>query len=63
MTFQLAHRTVARSGEIEFMQGKYQEAIRSFHRVEKLATNKKDQYNAWSGLMESFYLTEQVRFS
>ncbi|HXR79334.1 MAG TPA: tetratricopeptide repeat protein, partial [Saprospiraceae bacterium] len=58
-TFQLANRTVARSGEIEFMQGKYKEAIKSFHRAERLATNKKDQYNAWSGLMESFYLTEQ----
>ncbi len=58
-TFHLVNRTVARSGEIEFMQGKYKEAIKSFHRAEKLATNKKDQYNAWSGLMESFYLTEQ----
>lgn len=58
-TFQLANRTVARAGEIEFMQAKYSDAINSFHRVEKLATNKKDQYNAWSGLMESFYLSEQ----
>ncbi|HZB12379.1 MAG TPA: tetratricopeptide repeat protein [Chryseolinea sp.] len=59
MTFNLASRTVARKAEIEFALGKYQEAIPSFHRVEKLATNKKDQYTAWSGLMESFYLTEQ----
>ena len=58
-TFHLVNRTVARSGEIEFTQGKYKEAIKSFHRAETLATNKKDQYNAWSGLMESFYLTEQ----
>jgi len=59
MTFNLASRTVARKAEIEFALGKYQEAIPSFHRVEKLATNKKDQYTAWSGLMESFYLTGQ----
>ncbi len=58
-SFQMANRTVARAGEIEFAQGKYQDAIRSFHKVEKLANNKKDQSNAWFGLMESFYLTEQ----
>ena len=58
-SFQMANRTVARAGEIEFAQGKYEDAISDFHKVEKLATNKKDQYNAWSGLMESFYLTEQ----
>ena len=58
-SFNQTNKTVARAGEIEFMQGKYNDAILSFHRVEKLATNKKDQYSAWSGLMESFYLTEQ----
>jgi TolA-binding protein len=58
-SFQMANRTVARAGEIEFAQGKYDDAINDFHKVEKLATNKKDQYNAWSGLMESFYLTDQ----
>jgi TolA-binding protein len=57
--FQMANKTLARAGEIEFLQGKYTDAINSFHRVEKLATNKRDQFNAWSGLMESFYLTEQ----
>ncbi len=59
VSFQLTNKTVARAGEIEFLQGKYNDAIRSFHRVEKLAANKRDQYSAWSGLMESFYLTEQ----
>jgi TolA-binding protein len=58
-SFQMSNRTVARAGEIEFAQGKYEDAIISFHKVERLATNKKDQYNAWSGLMESFFLTEQ----
>ncbi len=59
ITFNMASKTLARTGEIEFKQGLYKDAIVSFHRVEKLATNKKDQFNAWSGLMESFYLTEQ----
>jgi TolA-binding protein len=52
-------KTIARTAEIEFRQGKYQDAIGSFHRSENVATNKKDQYNAWSGLMESFYLIQQ----
>lgn len=59
VNFNLANRTVARVGEIEFAQGNHKDAIDAFHRVEKLATNKRDQYNAWSGLMESFYLTQQ----
>jgi TolA-binding protein len=58
-SFTMTNRTVARAAEIEFAQGKYADAIISFHRVEKLAANKKDQFNAWTGLMESFYLTEQ----
>jgi TolA-binding protein len=58
-TFQWSNRTVARTAEIEFAQGKFQDAIISYHRVEQLAANKKDQFNAWSGLMESFYLSEQ----
>jgi len=56
ITFNLAGKTVGRVAEIEFKQGKYENAVVSFHTVERLATNKKDQYNAWSGLMESFYL-------
>ncbi|MBA4056897.1 MAG: hypothetical protein C0490_19440, partial [Marivirga sp.] len=58
-SFGLANKTIARVAEIEFKQGKYEDAIVSFHAVERLATNKKDQYNAWSGLMESFYLLNQ----
>ena len=59
MTFSLASKTIARIAEIEFKQGQYESAIASFHTVERLATNKKDQYNAWSGLMESFFLLAQ----
>ncbi len=56
MTFSLANKTVARVAEIEFKQGRYENAVTSYHSVERLAANKKDQYYAWSGLMESFYL-------
>jgi hypothetical protein len=33
----------------------FQSAIDHFHRLERLATNKAEQYNAWAGLMDSFY--------
>jgi TolA-binding protein len=59
MTFNMAGKSVARVAEIEFRQGRYENAITSFHAVERTASNKKDQYNAWSGLMESFYLTSK----
>lgn len=54
--FPFGSRVVGRMSEIQFKTGKYDDAITQFHRLEKLATNKKEQYNAWSGLMESFYL-------
>ncbi len=59
ITFVNGSKVVARIAEIEFKTGKYSDGIVSFHRLEKLATNKKEQYNAWSGLMESFYLLAQ----
>ncbi|HEY3404808.1 MAG TPA: tetratricopeptide repeat protein [Ohtaekwangia sp.] len=57
MTFENSGKAIARLAEIEFKKGNYERAIINYHRMEKLATNKKDQYTAWSGLMESFYLT------
>src|SRR5688572_7879170 len=57
ISFNMAGKAVARVAEIEFKQGKYENAIKSFHAVERTASNKKDQYNAWSGLMESYYFT------
>ncbi len=59
VNFAFGSRVEGRVAEIEFKQGQYPEAIRSFKRLEKLASNKKEQYNAWSGLMESFYLQAQ----
>ncbi len=51
-----ANRIAGRIAEIQFKQGKYSEAVTSFHKVERFASSKKDFYTAWSGLMESFYL-------
>lgn len=59
MTFNMGNKVSARIAELEFKNGKYENAIRQFHILERVATNKKEQYNAWSGLMESFYLLSQ----
>ena len=58
-TYTLVNKAVARVAEIQFKQGKYDQAIVSFHRAEKIAANKKELYTAWSGLMESYFLLTQ----
>jgi TolA-binding protein len=60
MTFESSSKAVARIAEINFKKGNYREAIKNYHALERLATTKKDQYNAWSGLMESFYLNNDL---
>ena len=54
-----ANRVQGRIAEIQFKLGKYEVAVTHFHNLERLATNKKEQYNAWAGLMESFYILGQ----
>lgn len=54
-----ANKIVGRIAEIQFKQGKYSNAVISYHKVERFASTKKDLYTAWSGLMESFYLLAQ----
>lgn len=58
-TFSFASKVIGRLAELEFRKGKYEKAIPYFRQLSKLATNKKDQFNAWNGLMESFYLLAQ----
>jgi TolA-binding protein len=38
---------------------RYEKAIPHYHQLARLAANKKEQYTAWSGLMESHYLLAQ----
>ena len=57
--FNMGSRVVGRAAEIHFRQGDYPTAISYYHRLERLATNKSEQYNAWAGLMESFFLQSQ----
>lgn len=52
-------RITARMAEIEYGQGRYDRAVSNFLRLESLAADKKDLYNAWSGLMESYFHLKQ----
>jgi tetratricopeptide (TPR) repeat protein len=56
MSYENGSKVVSRMAEIQFKQKNYDNAITSFHRLEGLAQSKKEQYYAWSGLMESFFL-------
>jgi len=58
-TFQMINKVVARISELEFKDGKYENAIPAFMRLASMSTSKKDLYTAWSGLMESHYLLAQ----
>lgn len=58
-SFTMANRVVGRVAEIEFRKGQYENAIASFRRLERLATNKREVYTALSGMMESYYLLAQ----
>jgi TolA-binding protein len=53
--FSLGSRVVGRIGEIHLTNKNWEAAIPAFHRLERLATNKREQYNAWDGLMECFF--------
>ena len=58
-TFNMGSRVVGRAADIHFRFGDYRSAIKHYHRLEQLATNKTEQYNAWAGLMESFFLLSE----
>lgn len=54
--FSLASKVVARVAELEFKDGNFEKAIPAFRTLSKMAATKKEQFTAWSGLMESHYL-------
>ncbi|MDZ4713912.1 MAG: tetratricopeptide repeat protein [Cytophagales bacterium] len=55
-TFPLRSKVIARIAELQFRKQEFEKAIESFRQLIRLSTNKKDEYTAYSGLMESFYL-------
>ncbi len=58
-TFSFVNKVIGRIAELEFKQGKYDNAIPRYHQLAQVASNKKEQYVAWNGLMESHYLLAQ----
>ncbi len=58
-SFLFANKVTGRLAELEVKLTHYDKAIPYFHQLARLATNKKEQYTAWSGLMESHYLLAQ----
>ncbi|MEQ8423258.1 MAG: tetratricopeptide repeat protein, partial [Cyclobacteriaceae bacterium] len=55
-TFLFASRVTARIAELQYKLGNFDKAIPVFQQLSKEASTKKDQYNAWSGLMEAYYM-------
>jgi TolA-binding protein len=57
--FSFTHKVASRMAELEFRQGNFEQALPHFRRLAQLATTKKDQSTAWSGLMESYFQLTQ----
>lgn len=55
-TFSLSSRVTARIAELQYKLGNYEKAIPSFNELSRTASTKKEQFNAWSGLMESYFM-------
>ena len=58
-TFSMSSKVTGRVAELEFKQNHFDKAIPFFQMLSKEALNKKERYNAWSGLMESYYALNQ----
>ena len=59
MSFAMVNKVMARIGELEFKQGHYEKAVPAFQKLSTTASNKKEQYTSWNGLMEAYYLLAQ----
>lgn len=58
-SFPMISKSLARAAELEFKLQKYDEAAQTFGRLSKAATNKKEEYTAHNGLMETYFLLAQ----
>ncbi len=54
--FEMVNKVIGRVAELEFRQGHYENAAKSFKKLAAQAGNKKEEYTAWNGLVESYYL-------
>lgn len=58
-SFDQQARAAQRVAEIHFREGRYHQAVMAYRKLERYAATRREQYTAWSGLMESFYLLAQ----
>lgn len=49
------NRATQRIAELEQARGNYEQAVTHFKKLEQLARNKREQFEAWSGLMTSYF--------
>ncbi|MEQ9591029.1 MAG: tetratricopeptide repeat protein [Cyclobacteriaceae bacterium] len=56
VTFSFSNRVVARIAELTYKLGQFEKAVASNKKLERMAATKKEQYNAWSGLMETYFI-------
>jgi TolA-binding protein len=51
------NRSVRRLALINELVGNNQESLEYYARLEKIASNKREEYDAWEGLMKAYYFT------
>lgn len=49
------NRTIQRIGELEQYRGNHEQAVQYFRKLAKIARNKREQFNAWSGMITSYF--------
>lgn len=56
----LINRAAQRAAEIEFANGNYKNAITDYKALLSVASDKRDQQTAYLGLMESYYISQNL---
>jgi TolA-binding protein len=54
-SFTFYNRVIQRIADLEYKNANYPKAIDYYHVLEGISSSKRSKYNAWSGLMKSFY--------
>ncbi len=57
VNFNRYSRVIQRIAEIEYSIDNYDKSIEYFNKLEKIASTKKEEFSAWSGLMKAYFDT------
>lgn len=63
VSFNRYNRVIQRIAEIEYASKNYNKSIEYFQQLEKIASSKKEEFAAWSGLMNCYYITSDFNES